>query len=254
MRALSLVVFVVLLPLRALSAPESPPPADPPFEVLVEEALRAYEAGDFARAIERFEAAYARKPNPTLIFNIARSHEKALEPERAIEGYERYLRLQGTTAALRARALDALGGLRREQVARARMEGSATRRAGPDLSLRRRPPDRTLEWSLIGGGAVLGGLGAVFGVLAWDANAELDRARTARRPTEDQQLLADETTRNAFLADVLVGTGIASAVTGVVLFVLRSDRRSGHDTGAPDLTVGPLAPDGGSGLVVSGRF
>ncbi|MRG98445.1 hypothetical protein GF068_42010 [Polyangium spumosum] len=57
-----------------------------------EEGERAYRAGDFARAAERFEEAHRRAPHPAPLWNAARSWEKAGEIARAANGYARYLR------------------------------------------------------------------------------------------------------------------------------------------------------------------
>ncbi|HVK64771.1 MAG TPA: hypothetical protein VM694_09860 [Polyangium sp.] len=57
-----------------------------------EEGERAYRAGDFSRAAERFEEAYRKAPHPAPRWNAARSWDKAGEIARAANGYARYLR------------------------------------------------------------------------------------------------------------------------------------------------------------------
>lgn len=57
-----------------------------------EEGERAYRAGDFSRAAERFEEAYRKAPHPAPLWNAARSWNKAGEIARAANGYARYLR------------------------------------------------------------------------------------------------------------------------------------------------------------------
>jgi tetratricopeptide (TPR) repeat protein len=56
-----------------------------------DEGRRAYNLGQFDRAIAAFTRAYDRDPAPILLFNIAQSHWKKGEKERAVFFYRRYL-------------------------------------------------------------------------------------------------------------------------------------------------------------------
>lgn len=51
----------------------------------------AYNAGDYDKAIQEFEAAYRLEPEPTLLINIGRSHAKADRPREALAFYQRAL-------------------------------------------------------------------------------------------------------------------------------------------------------------------
>ncbi|MDI1443396.1 hypothetical protein [Polyangium sp. 6x1] len=76
-----------------------------------EEGERAYRAGDFSRAAERFEEAYHKAPHPAPLWNAARSWDKAGEIARAANGYARYLREAPQGAPDRDEAGKALGEL-----------------------------------------------------------------------------------------------------------------------------------------------
>jgi tetratricopeptide (TPR) repeat protein len=68
--------------------------AEPPEErarSLAAEGRKAFEAEDYALAIERYEAAYQLKPAPGLLFNIGQCHRKAGRYDEALGYFRRYL-------------------------------------------------------------------------------------------------------------------------------------------------------------------
>lgn len=231
------------------------------FDRLVQAALSKYKSGAFLDAVEDFEAAYALRPRPELVYNMARSYEKALRPTEAIEAYERFVELPGTTAALRTKALQALTALRNERAARTAAEEAsrpppveALPRSGPtgraqgsvaEAQLQSR--NRTLELALMGTGVVIAGTGAVFGVLALDSESQWKDARASGQPTEAVNDLIDETRTNALVADILVGAGAVAAVSGLIVFLANPDEE-------PVVSVGPKVTEDGGGLVIGGRF
>lgn len=75
------------------------------------EGERAFARGDFARAGEAFEAAYAAAPHEIALWNAARSWEKAREEARAANLYRRYLRVAGPGALDTERAAASLAAL-----------------------------------------------------------------------------------------------------------------------------------------------
>ncbi|MEO1230522.1 MAG: hypothetical protein AAFZ18_16605 [Myxococcota bacterium] len=255
--------FLLTPLLAALLASASPAAAqestEARFDALVQTALGQYREGDYLNAVDTFEAAYALDDRPELVYNVARSYEKALRPDEAIATYERFLKLPGTTAELRAKALDALAALREERNARARAEAAelpptasapanAPRAPPTTVAQAREPRNRALEWTLLGSGMVLAGAGAAFGVLALNSESDWKDARAAGAADARVNELIDETERNALLADILIGAGAATAVTGLILFLVRGDE-------VPAVSVSPSStPDGGGGLVVTGRF
>src|SRR5262245_22813838 len=112
MRAAVLGLLVLTFTVGAEAEAKSPAK----FDRLVSKGLARYRAEDYSSAAELFQKAYALKASPELIYNIARCHERLLETDEAIAGYERFLELSGTPAKLRARAREAITTLRAEQV------------------------------------------------------------------------------------------------------------------------------------------
>ena len=83
------------------------------FSAQLTQAQGRFEQGDFSRAIEALERAYAIYPLPRILYKIAEASERDGQFERAIESYERYLAedpdtqdratVQGVIANLRQR-------------------------------------------------------------------------------------------------------------------------------------------------------
>lgn len=225
---------------------------DAAFRDLVKQAMEHYNARQYAQAIEKFEAAYAIQSKPELIYNIARAYEKSLKSDQAVAAYERFLALPGTTADLRAKALDSLRALRAEKKAIENVNQAGTGQGATGGTVSRPPPEpksRTLEWALIGGGAAIAATGAVFGVLALGANsdfeAELDKPNPSRVVLEDKQSSANT---NALLADVLIGVGVVSAGAGIIMML------AGGDDGGQNVAVSPAFGPDLAGVAFSGRF
>jgi len=221
---------------------------DARFRALVDEGLEAYEAGSFDEAASRFLEAYDLIPEPELIYNAGRSFEKGLQREAAIERYEQFLTLEGTTARLRSRALDSLKLLRRELEALREPAPTAEppERAPPAATTRPpalpRGPNRALEITLLSSGGVALVAGGVFGILALQSRSDFDDAEGSERVG-----LRDEVERNALVADVLLASGAALTATGIVLFFVRKGPR--------DARRAAWAPAVGPNTVgVTGRF
>lgn len=215
--------------------------------------IEAFTAERFGEALEAFQAARAIREVPNLVFNVARCFEKLGRNEEAITAFERFLALPGSEASERTRALKHLQALRDEVALRAaRDPGSAPVRvpvaddvlADPGISARQPSAGRSraLEWTLIGiGGAALVTAG-VFGGLAL---AEYDKfgEATARSDQESHQ---DSVRTYALVTDITLGVGLASVVTGTVLFFALGD-------GEPVAAV----PTGGAdwfGIAAQGSF
>lgn len=230
------------------------------FDDLVKTALEQYSSGAYQAAADTFEAAYALDARPELVYNVARSLEKALRPDEAIAAYERFIKLPGTTAELRTKALDALTALREERNARARAEaaerepearpaaGTAPPSVGVEGGAPRQLRSRVLEWTLMGSGVAIAGAGAAFGVLALNRESDWKDAQSRGEPASRVDELVSETERNALLADILIGVGAVTTVTGIIVYLARGDTE-------PAVSLAPTATrDGGGGLVLSGRF
>jgi hypothetical protein len=75
------------------------------------EGTKAFEAGDFRRAAQAFEAAYRLGPNTDVLWNAARAWHRAGESARAATLYARYLRDAPPEAPDRAAATAQLASL-----------------------------------------------------------------------------------------------------------------------------------------------
>jgi len=222
----------------------------PSFDTLVQQGLQAYGDGRYEAAASDFLQAFSIRAEPELVFNAARSYEKGLRTEAAIEQYERFLGLQGTTAALRSRALESLRGLRSELKAKQAPPASAPAPAPPTVAPSARstaPPtslDRAPEIVLLSVGGASLVAGTVFGLLALDAKNDFDDADPIDPARVDFRADARD---NALLADVFFAAGGVSVATGIILFFVRRPQR---DTQA---RLPNLGFDGRT-LSLSGRF
>lgn len=61
-------------------------------------AQEAFQKGDFKRAAQQYQAAYAITKDPALLFSIGESFQRAGEPQRALDSYRAYLREQPSTS------------------------------------------------------------------------------------------------------------------------------------------------------------
>lgn len=233
------------------------------FNDTVSRAMQAYQNRKYAEAIRGFERAYELRPQPELVYNIARAHEKALQSEEAIEAYERFLALPGTTADLRAKALNSLGALKREQAAKRAAAapppppppnivpppsgGDVT--SGPPPTVRTTPKtskSRVLEFALIGTGAAAIVAGGVFGVLALNANGDFEDEKDKPMPNVPRlESLQSDVDRNAAIADIAIIGGVVLGTVGVVLLVVGGDD---DDELALQAGVSP------GGFAITGRF
>lgn len=66
------------------------------------EAKKAFDLGDYAKAIEQYEAAYKLKAAPGLLFNLGQSHRKAGNLDRATFYFRRYLETNPPEAQAKA--------------------------------------------------------------------------------------------------------------------------------------------------------
>lgn len=90
---LGLMLYLLLFG-RTVSAAEDPAASartDSAFSVLYERAQAAYQAGQYADAIEALLVAYKLQPEPRLLYNIAQAHRKLGNIQKSREYFEQYL-------------------------------------------------------------------------------------------------------------------------------------------------------------------
>lgn len=218
---------------------------------LANQSHEQYQKGDYKGAADTLLEAYELKPVPALLFNIARSYEKAGESAKALTFYRRYRDSAPGDADLVAqasRAIDRLEADQRERdkeaaaeqqkkqaaqqaeaqrlaTEKARLEQAERDRQARDAAAAQaalaKPapapePDRALPYTLIGvGGAALVG-GAVLGLTA---NGLASDEKASTDPIAKPDLRSQAKSR-ALVADIAYGVGIAAVATGVVLILI----------------------------------
>ena len=244
---------------------------------LAKESHAQYEAGDYAKAAETLLKAYELKPVPALLFNVARTYEKAGNTDQAIRFYQRYIDAQNTDPDLvrqSSRAIERLHLVQDQQRQQKQAEEQkklaaqhaedkrlAAERAAAeqaekdrlaaqqrDAELAAQPvptPNRVLPYTLfgVGGAAIVGGvvLGLTASSLASDEKASTD---PFAKPD-----LRDQAHSRALVADVFYGVGIVAAVTGAVLIAVEPKAKP-----VVSALPKPVLFDHGAGLAFGGTL
>ena len=231
---------------------------------LYEQGDQAYAEGRYEEAANSFVAAYRLSPRPLLLYNLANAYERLGRYQEAVQSLEQYL----PDAPIDERAVIET----RIRNLRTRLTGGEPAQTAETAGTQTAPAQTSSggggggDGLLIAGivlaatgGALVGG-GAVFGVLALDAQSSLQGSDGACRETAGGRTLCTDGSDGAFsdaetyalLADIgLIGGGVIAAA-GVVLILIgaTSGSASGDAAWLPDVRVGP---DGASAGVV-GRF
>lgn len=269
-RPLAIAALALLTTLLAISGPVPSAHAQeataPDFDTLLDRGVQHYQARQYEQAIEVFRQAFALRPEPEIVYNIARSYERLARPTEAIAEYERFVALPGTTSELRTRAHASIRALRAELAASesAPPEPAVTPTPTPaPVTAPVEPPPPPPEggsalgpvgWTMFGVGAVSVGVGVAFGVLTIDRNDAFLRAA----PRSEQQIqLRDDVKESALAADILLIGGGVIAATGLVLAIVDATSSSGSERAAsdgPSVAVLPYAGADSGGVTVLGSF
>ena len=83
--------IVALSLLAQLSPQRADPRAKAQAQGLLTDGSVLYERGDYAGALEKFNAAYAAYPSPKLMFNIGQADRDLSRPVEALEAFEKFL-------------------------------------------------------------------------------------------------------------------------------------------------------------------
>lgn len=89
MRPMVVVVTFIALLSNARAAPTP--------ETLYNEGQAAYDRGDYALAVQRWQEAYRLSKEPALLFNLAQAHRLANECEPALAGYRQFVAIDPTS-------------------------------------------------------------------------------------------------------------------------------------------------------------
>ena len=208
-----LVAAVVLV----CAAPVVAAEADPDTEIaqrLFAEGAAAYDAKDYAHALEKFEAARRIKPAPAFDYNIARCHDRLGQAAPAIAAYERYL-------AAAPAAADAAEVRTRVAVLRGRVETPAQPTEAPPPTRTDAPRPHYTVPIVVGvvGVALVGAGAGLVGSVGPDYDA-LDRRWRLEGPTMSVTQQADSLRGREIAGWVLLGSGGAALVADVALWIV----------------------------------
>lgn len=230
------------------------------------EGQEAYDAGNYAEALELFLEAQSLYPSPDFHYNIGKCHEELANYEQAVVSYKAYLR--SYNSAYNEDPPDKINIQNKidrleKQVEADKAADEAERNKKPEVIIKtvpgegkaKGPPGRAL---MITGGVLAGvGVGvaiagaAVFGTRAASVSSELDDVYSGNpeRVTLEQARELDQRGRAAELNQILmISLGSAVAVTGVALIAVGVVKKKKGPTVAP-----AIGPDS-AGLVIQGRF
>ena len=179
-----------------------------------------YRQGQFAEAAEKFREAYALDPNPTLLYNLARSYESLGDLERAAETYRDYLEKQpeATDRAAIERRIETL----EQQIAEREALERAAKRPPPKAEPAPAPAPASagpgpVPWVLVGIGAAALVTGGILRVVAENkhASAEDDpNALSAIDQQDDAETFATASGVALIAGGVLAAAGISWLVVG----------------------------------------
>jgi tetratricopeptide (TPR) repeat protein len=205
----------------------------PAFVRLNEEGAAFYHAGEFKKAIGRFEQAYALEPDPNLVFNIARCRQALGEDAAAIEDYERFLKAERADPEGRVKAEHELAALRRAEQDRGRSSYLA-----PALTF-------------LGAGALIATVGAVAYIGGVNDHKQVTSATNYDNPEKvyglsraQAQNLVDSGDRKKIVGGIAMAAGAALIATGAGFVIF--GRRS--------VAVGLAPQQGGALALAAGRF
>ena len=216
----------------------------------------AYDAGDYAEAIEQFGRAYELSQRADLLYNLYQAHHRAGNLEEAVDYLERYLEQGSPDDLQRGTLTERLSNLRgqveQERERREREAAEAEQRRQEELARTR--ADAQSHSMRNAGIAVLSigaAAGVMFGILAGLALKEDGELEDLCSPvcTGDQISRLRAYNRGADVSMALAGIGIA---TGLVLVLLARDDDEVAETARA--RVSPTFGARGAGLGVEGRF
>jgi len=213
----------------------------------------AYDEGRYQDAVNLLEEALTYDPDaPDLLYNLALVYERLNDFDLALDYLERY----------RTNELDSEEQDRVERMM-VRLRGAREHAPPPpEPEVRTRVVTRRFGladgwfWSMVGATLLFGGSAVVTGVLALDWIGAADQFRLGDNGTlEDFHYLEDTAYTLAVLTDVAIGLASATALTALLLYVLRT--RPAEETGdaVPEApAVVPAVSVGPSGVVVGWRM
>jgi tetratricopeptide (TPR) repeat protein len=216
---------------------------------------KAYDAGDFKKAIDLWKAGYAAKPDPIFLFNLAQAYRQAGDTENALSAYKQYLAQapQAPNAKEVQTRIDEIEASRPEivdeddtvQAPTEADDGAPAEKAplAPQKAADTPAPGRSLKLAgyVIGGaGVALVATGIAFAAQAESIQSDLQKGANAGRPWTPALTSREGSGRSAAaIADATLVIGALAVATGGVLVGVGM-----HQASAAKVSAW-LAPSGG---------
>jgi tetratricopeptide (TPR) repeat protein len=240
----------------AQAAPPSTTAAEDPAMArarLSEEGAVLYQAHDYRAAIEKYIEAYAKDPDPNLLYNQARCYDMLGDAATAQRKYKEFLSKAGGDLGARNKAEAALAKLAKEtsttkapagttsgaaQGSEAPAAGSATK----DLTTSKSSSTLPIALVVAGGCVAIGG--AVFYGLGASDHSQLSSApgygQAASGAVVSSLTQADANAKinsgntKKLIGGLGLGIGLASVVTGLIVWTVSGGSNAGKiEPGAP---------------------
>jgi tetratricopeptide (TPR) repeat protein len=234
------------------SIAQAAPPGDGKRAVeLFERSAAAYDAGQFAQAVKLLKEAYQLRPDPVLLYNLARAYEGMGALPDAVRAYTDFLAAQPTAedrGAIEARIvtlraqIDEQARLQREAAERQREAQEAQRRAAEqqgENASQRQGGTRPVPWIVAGAGGAGLITGAVFGALSVARHNAATTDAQADIATDQAQARSLATAAN--IAFVAGGVLAVAGVTWGIVDLGSSHATRDHAPGAVSLQIGPAS-------------
>jgi len=217
--------LLLALPAMAEAAPShhSKPAHDTKTQDLFDQSARAYREGRFQEAVDKLLELYRLKPEPVLMYNLARAYEALGKWNDAADAYEKYLNeeptagdrkaLEGKIVTLRAQAAELAAARKPDEQQLQPPQKEAPPQAPSSTTKRESDPLGTIvPWAITGAGAALVGTGLVLGVVANGKHDDAVNERTQAGAVEKQDSaegLAQAGTITIIAGAILVAAGVS---------------------------------------------
>jgi len=246
----SLAAPVLLSPTQVYAQGEKSSGDVKELEKLATEGAQAFQNKEYAKAIEKFEAAYKIEEIPNLLYNIAKCYEKLEKYDEAIKNYKKFVFSENIAGDARKDAYESIERLEKIQEfakkekdaeRRRKEEEAASKDEKKDDRVAEQPkvklvePDHTVAYILGGTGVAFIAGGVVLGLMANNQHSSFESGET----TQARRDAAQKGEQFALFADIGFGVGAAALITGVVLWAVASPEEVVVDEGA---SAGRLQP------------
>jgi hypothetical protein len=235
MRAAIIATIIVVVHSHAQAAPTSPTAED-----LFNAGQAAYDRGDYALAIDRWQVAYQLSKEPALLYNIAQAQRLAGDCKRAVSSYKQFI-TGDPTSDRRPLAEDFVRELDAEC-------GAVKLRVTPHPVVIASAGNRLKVAGLASGGIGVSLLASGL-LLGKHASTLGDRVTSACSVSCDWNTEKDTDAtghRDAAIGYVLDGVGIAVILGGAVVYYVGGS--------AGRVTVTPISREGGAAVLWSGTW